>query len=325
MKPHETVSKDNLRDTSNMTAPLFLSALVTRHSTLERLLREPLLHFLLLGVLIFAAFKFISTDASQPGKILITQGRIESLATTFSRTWRRPPSASELEGLIRDYIREEVFAREAIALGLDKDDTIIRRRLRQKIEFISEDVAAQAEPTDEQLRAYLKEHPDTFRGDRRFSFSQVYLDPQRRGPHLTRDAAQTLAELRRAGNKVDVSALGDSLMLGNEFKALPASELVKQFGEKFAARVGEMPTGQWQGPIESGFGVHLVLMSARTDGSLPALEDVRAAVRREWTNARRLEANEKFYQTLLKRYVVTIERPEVAEGTDMKQVAEARR
>ena len=114
-------------------------------------------------------------------------------------------------------------------------------------------------------------------------------------------------------------------MLENEFKALPASEVVKQFGEKFAASLGEMPRGQWHGPIESGFGVHLVFLSERTEGFLPALEDVRAAVRREWTNARRMEANEKFYQTLLKRYVVTIERPEVAKGTDMKQVAEARR
>ena len=292
---------------------------------MKKLLREPLLHFLLLGVLIFVAFKFIASGTSQPGKILITQGRIESLETAFSRTWRRPPTASELEGLIRDYIREEVFAREAIALGLDKDDTIIRRRLRQKLEFISDDIAAQAEPTDEQLRAYFNEHSDAFRGDRQFTFRQVYLDPQRRGANLRRDMAQTLAELRRSGSKVDVSALGDSLMLDNEFKALPASELVKQFGEKFAARLSEMPAGQWQGPIESGFGVHLVLMSERTDGSIPALEDVRAAVRREWMNTRRVEANEKFYQTLLQRYTVIIEQPEVAKGTDVKQLTEVRR
>jgi PPIC-type PPIASE domain len=293
-------------------------------SLMQNLVREPLAHFLLLGALIFGAFKFISRETSEPGKILITQGRIESLETAFSRTWRRPPTATELGGLIRDYVREEVFAREAVALGLDKDDTIIRRRLRQKLEFVSEDVAAQAEPTEEQLRAYLQTHPDTFRGDRRFTFSQVYLDPQRRGANLRRDAAHVLAKLGRSGSKVDPARLGDSLMLENEFKALPASEVMKQFGEKFAASLGEMTTGQWHGPIESGFGMHLVLVSERTAGSLPALEDVRAAVRREWTNARRMEANEKFYQTLLQRYTVTIERPEVAQGTDGKQLAEAR-
>src|SRR5688572_1680648 len=288
---------------------------------MRNLLREPLLHFLLLGVLIFAVFKFVSSETSQPGKILISKGRIESLEIAFSRTWRRPPTASELEGLIRDYVREEVFAREAVALGLDKDDTIIRRRLRQKLEFVSEDVAAHAEPSDEQLREYLKEHADAFRGDRRFTFKQVYLNSQQRGTNLRRDASQLLAQLRRSGGQTDISTLGDSLLLENGFKGIAAAEVVKQFGEQFAATLGEMRAGQWEGPIESGFGVHLVLMTERTDGSMPALEDVRAAVRREWSNARRLETNEKFYRTLLQRYNVTIELPQAAKDTDANQVA----
>ena len=325
MKRHETLSSNEYRDSSSTTTPLSPSTLDTRHSTLGRFVREPLLHFLLLGALIFVVFKFISRETNEPGKILITRGRIESLEIAFNRTWRRPPSANELEGLIRDYVREEVFAREAVALGLDKDDTIIRRRLRQKLEFISEDVAAHAEPTDEQLRAYLKEHPDTFRGDQRFTFSQVYLDPQRRGANLSRDAAHVLTQLGRSGSKADLATLGDSLMLESEFRTLPASEVVKQFGEKFTASLGAIPAGQWHGPIESGFGVHLVLLTERTGGSLPALEDVRAAVRREWTNARRMEANEKFYRTLRQRYTVTIERPEVAKNSDGNQVAEAPR
>ena len=294
-------------------------------SLMKNLVREPLVHFLLLGALIFGAFKIISRETIEPGMILITQGRIESLEIAFSRTWRRPPTASEFEGLIRDYVREEVFAREAVALGLDKDDTIIRRRLRQKLEFVSEDVAAHAEPTDEQLRAYLKEHADAFRGDRRFTFRQVYLNPQQRGTNLRRDALQLLAQLRRSGGQTDISALGDSLMLENEFKGIAAAEVVKQFGDPFGAALGEMAVGQWQGPTESGFGVHLVLMAERTDGSMPGLEDVRAAVRREWINARRLEANEKFYRTLLQRYSVTIERPEVAKNAGVKRVAAAQR
>ena len=294
-------------------------------SLMKNLVREPLVHFLLLGALIFGVFKLISSETIEPGKILITQGRIESLETAFSRTWRRPPTASELEELILDHVREEVFAREAVALGLDKDDTIIRRRLRQKLEFVSEDVAAHADPNDEQLRAYLKEHADAFRGDRRFTFRQVYLNPQQRGANLRRDTAQVLAQLRRSGGQTDISTLGDSFMLENEFKEVAAAEVVKQFGEQFAAKLGEIPVGQWQGPIESGFGVHLVSMTERTDGSMPALEDVRPAVRREWINARRLEANEKFYRTLLQRYTVTIERPEAAKNSDVKRVAAAQR
>ena len=325
MKRHATLSSDEYRDTSSATAPLSPWTLDPRHSTLGRFVREPLMHFLLLGVLIFAAFKLISSETIEPGRILITQGRIVSLETAFSRTWRRPPTASELEGLIRDYIRDEVFAREAVALGLDKDDTIIRRRLRQKLEFVSEDVVAHAEPTDEQLREYLKAHADAFRVDRRFTFRQVYLNPQQRGTNLRRDASQLLAQLRRSGGQTDVSALGDSLLLENDFKAIAAAEVVKQFGEQFAATLGEVLVGQWQGPLESGFGVHLVLMTERTDGSMPALEDVRAAVRREWINARRLETNEKFYRTLLQRYTVTIERPEVAKNADVKRIAKAQR
>jgi PPIC-type PPIASE domain len=128
-----------------------------------------------------------------------------------------------------------------------------------------------------------------------------------------------LAQLQPAGSKADISALGDSLMLDDEFKAVPASEVAKQFGEKFAAKLGELPTGQWQGPIESGFGVHLVLINERTEGRVPELEDVRAVVHREWANARRMEANEKFYQTLLRRYTVTIERPQVAKNTETEK------
>jgi hypothetical protein len=152
---------------------------------LKSLLREPLVHFLLLGVGIFLADSLVAQRAStEPERIVITQGLIEHLATEFARTWQRPPSADELEGLIREHLREEVYYREALALGLDKNDIIIRRRLRQKLEFISEDVAAQAEPTDEQLRAYLKANPEAFRVEPRFTFRQVYLNPKRSWPRV---------------------------------------------------------------------------------------------------------------------------------------------
>ena len=293
---------------------------------MKRLLREPLVHFLLLGAAIFAVSQWTAgRAATKPGQIVVTQGHIDSLATGFGRTWQRPPTTAELEGLVRDYIREEIYAREAIAIGLDKDDTIIRRRLRQKLEFVSEDVAAQAEPTDEQLGEYLKEHPDAFRTERRFTFSQVYLNPRRHGENLGGDTAQMLAQLRQAGNTVDVSTLGDSLLLDYQFDALPAGEVAKLFGAKFTLELGELPAGQWQGPIESGYGVHLVRISERTEGRMPALEQVREAVRREWANARRVEANEKFYQALLARYTVTIEAQHPAENTDKKQLANARR
>jgi PPIC-type PPIASE domain len=277
---------------------------------MKKLLREPLLHFLVLGVAIFAAYGLVlKRSADEPGKIVISAGQVASMAESFARTWRRPPTGEELDGLIRDRVQEEVYSREALALGLDKDDTIIRRRLRQKMEFVTDDVAALAEPTDDQLGDYLKTHADAFRVQREFTFSQVFLNPERHGENLGRDATELLAQLRHAGENVDLSELGDSFLLEHKFQSLPASEVVKQFGDKFAARLNELSPGQWQGPIESGYGVHLVRISERTEGRMPELAEVRDAVRREWVNARRLESNEKFYAELLKRYVVTIERP----------------
>ncbi len=290
---------------------------------MKRILKEPLLHFLLLGAAIFVAYGLVSKRSSaEPGKIVISQGQIAAVSVGFTRTWQRPPSSEELEGLIRDRVREEVYCREAMALGLDRDDTIIRRRLRQKLEFVSEDIATQTEPTDADLNPYLQAHPESFRVEPRFTFSQVYLNPERHGDNLARDTAQLLAQLKQAGGKADVFALGDSFLLEHTFQFTPTSEVGKQFGETFAAALGRLSPGQWQGPVESGYGVHLVFVNERTEGRLPELADVRDAVRREWDNARRLETNEKFYAELLKRYTVTIEGPEPVKV--QKKLAEAK-
>jgi len=289
---------------------------------LKRILQEPLLHFLLLGVAIFLGYGLVSQRSSdEPGTIVITQGKIEHLATGFAKTWQRPPTQEELSGLVQDHLKEEIYCREALALGLDKDDTVIRRRLRQKMEFVSDDIAAQKEPTDAELEAYLKTHADTFRTEQRLTFRQVYLNPQKHGEHLAEDAAKLLAELNQAGSQVDASTLGDSFLLEHDFQALPVRDIAKQFGEKFSAELLALKLGQWQGPIESGYGLHLLFVSERSEGRLPALAEVRDAVRREWDNSRRLEGNENFYQALRKRYKVTIEQPSVA----AKQPTEAPR
>jgi len=282
---------------------------------MKRLLKQPLLHFLLLGAGLFLAYSLMpkGPGTSEPGKIVVTQGQIEHLATGFAKTWQRSPTAQELEGLVRDWVREEVYYREAMALGLDRDDTVIRRRLRQKMEFVSDDIVAQTEPSDADLTAYLQAHPDSFRVEQGFTFRQVYLNPEKHGENLARDAAQLLAQLNQADNEGDASALGDSFLLEHQFAAVPASEVAKQFGEKFAAQLGELPLNQWQGPVESGYGVHLVFVSERTEGRLPVLAEVRDTVRREWANARRLEANEQFYEAMLRHYAVTVERPQAAE------------
>jgi hypothetical protein len=282
---------------------------------MKRLIREPFLHFLLLGAVIFIAHRFLSKRIDDgPGRIVITQGQITSLVIGFSRTWQRPPTREELEGLIRDRVREEVYSREAIAMGLDRDDPIIRRRLQQKLEFVTDDVTTVAEPTDAELADYLKTHGASFGGYRRLTFSQVYLDPSRRGEHLAQDANELLIRLRPQGLDVDLSSLGDVFLLDHRFETAPTTEIAKQFGEKFAAKVVDAPVGQWFGPVESGYGTHLVFVEERTEGRQPELAVVRDAVRREWTNTRRLESNEKFFQNLLKHYEVVIERIDPAKA-----------
>ena len=276
---------------------------------MKRILKEPLLHFLVLGLGLFLAYDLLSRPSTSGvrGKIVVTAGQVEHLAAGFTKAWQRPPTDAELKGLIDDWVREEIATREAMALGLDKDDTVIRRRLRQKLEFVSDDIAAQAEPTDADLNAYFQAHAESFRVEPRLTFSQVYLNPTKHGGHLARDAAQVLARLKQAGARADLAALGDSFLLEHTFQAVPTSEIAKQFGEKFAAELGQLTPGVWQGPVASGYGVHLVLVNERIEGHLPAMAEEREAVRREWANAQRLEASRRFYEEMLKRYTVTVE------------------
>jgi hypothetical protein len=284
---------------------------------LSALLREPLLHFLLLGAALFAAYGALGRDRSDvPGAIVVSRGQIEHLATGFTRVWQRPPTAEELDRLIRDYVREEVYYREAIAMGLDLDDTVIRRRLRQKLEFVSEDIAALAEPTQADLEAFLRSQPDRFRSEPRFTFKHVYLNPQRHGDHLAVIADALLRRLKQAGAQVDASALGDRFLLASAFDSVSSGDIARQFGEGFARALNGLAPGAWAGPVQSGYGVHLVLLSERMEGRVPPLAEVGDSVRREWANAQREKANEAFYQKLLSRYTVAVDRPQTADAAD---------
>jgi hypothetical protein len=288
--------------------------------------KEPLLHFLLLGALLFA----IHTWAGDRGRgtnrneIVVTAGRVRSLTETFTRQWNRPPSPDELAGLVRDFVREEVLMREALALGLDRYDTIVRRRLAQKMEFLSDDLAAVGEPTAEALRAHLAEHPERFRVDPRFTFSQIHLDREKRGNALAADAAKLLGDLNAPDAAPNLDALGDSRLLDARYVNVSAREIDAQFGAAFAARLDTLPHGRWEGPIESGYGAHLVRIEAFTPGRLPALEEVRDRVAQEWTAARRSAAQEAHLQALLARYEVTVE-PEAASALSNERLAEAKK
>jgi hypothetical protein len=284
-----------------------------------RLLREPLLHFLLLGAVIFVAFGLLSRHkSSKPGEIVITQGTLENLVTGFTRTWQRPPTQEELQGLVSDHVREEVAYRRAVVMGLDRDDTIVRRRLRQKLEFLSDDLAARNAPTDGELQAFLQSHSDSFKTDSTFTFRQIYLNPQLHGANLGRDEARVLADLRRAGQYAELSSFGDPFLLAQSFENASLSELKKMFGEQFASGLSAVALGLWQGPVHSGYGAHLVYVVKRSEGRLPTLAEIHDEVRREWLNVKRVEATDKLYQDLLQGYTVRIE------PAENKKVAQVR-
>ena len=272
------------------------------------LLREPLLQFLLLGAALFGLFHLVERDkADTPTKIVISSARIANLADGFARTWQRPPDKEELQGLVDDYIRDEVFYREGRAVGLDRDDVIIRRRVRQKMEFFAEDSAL--EPTEQQLADYLASNPERFKTEDRVTFRQIFLSATGRAGTIDKDSKRVANALAGADATVDTTALGDPFLLGEDFHAVSQSDAAGIFGDGFAKRIATLEKGRWQGPIPSSFGQHFVYISERTPGSVPPLDTVREAVSREWSNARRLEAEQKLYASLRERYEIVIEAP----------------
>jgi len=272
-------------------------------------LREPLLHFLLLGSALFVLFGWVAR--ATPGdatRIAITPGRIEQMTVSFQRTHQRLPNPSELDELIEDAIREEVYYREALALGLDRDDTIVRRRLRQKLEFVTEEAAP--EPGDAELEAFLRTHPELFRTEQRYSLSQLYLDPERHGDRAKESTERWLEELgRRGGASADTSALGDPSLLPARLDRVAAGEVSRLFGTKFERALQTLPVGQWTGPVPSGVGEHVVLLREREAARIPSLSAVRDEVHRQWAIGWRTEANARYYAELRQRYVVTVARP----------------
>jgi hypothetical protein len=271
-----------------------------------RLAREPLLHFLLLGAALFALHRAVAGPAAEPAdEIVVGRGRTEALAQTFARTWQRAPSEAELAGLVEDWVRDEVLYREAVAMGLDRDDTVVRRRMRQKLEFINED-AELAAPTDAELAAWLAEHADAFRSGARLTFTQVFLDPTKRGAAVPADAAALLAKLR-ADPGIDLDRASDSLLLAPIYVDATEAEIELLFGAGFAKALRERAPGDWFGPVESGYGWHLVRIDAHTPGRVPELAEVREEVARDWAAERRRKALDAEYAKLRARYRVRVD------------------
>ena len=267
-------------------------------------LREPLVHFLILGAGIFLLFRFVADPAdTSDARIVVTAGKVDHLVTVFSKTRQRPPTREELEGLIDNYVLEEVLYRQALALGLDQNDTIIRRRLKQKMEFLVDDFAA-SEPSDTDLQRFLEENQDAFREDARVDFEHVRFKET-----ASEKAAQVLAKLQE-GVKLDIYAVGDRLPLPSRFESTRETEISGLFGEEFKEVLLAQEAGQWMGPIRSPYGWHLVKIHRQIEGRIPKLSEIREAIKRDWLYDRRRLAQQALFDQLRSQYTVIVESPD---------------
>lgn len=286
---------------------------------MSRFLREPLFHFLLIGAAMFAVYAWKRGRDSErtPDKIVVTAGRIKQLTTIFQKTWQRPPTAAELKGLVDEFVLEEVYYRQAVAMGIDRDDTIIRRRLRQKVEFLTDDAAALVSATDADLAQYLADHPEPFRQSPTYTFRQVYFNPDK---HADKDEQWFAGQLQRLQSGDD--EVGDPSLIANDFADADRRVIDGTFGAGFSTSLDDLKLSQWQGPVRSGLGLHLIRLEKRVEGRLPELDEIRPIVQREWSNARRLVNREAMNKELLKGYEVVIQWPELDASESVDVAAE---
>jgi hypothetical protein len=272
---------------------------------LKTILKEPLLHFLLIGVVLFVfiAWSTVRSGTDTAG-IVVSNAQIEFLVANYAKAWGRPPTQDEVRGLIDDRVQEEIAVREAMAAGLDRDDTIIRRRLRQKFEVMAEEQNAHEAPTDADLSAYLARHADRFTSPATLSFDQIVLDVAETGGDD--GVAATLAKTA-IEHGADPAKIGRVSMLPSRVDRAQLDLVAREFGTAFAEGLRTLPINQWTGPFRSAFGVHLVRVTAYAPGAVPPLATVRDAVAREWENERRVAARTESYRKLREHYHVMIE------------------
>jgi hypothetical protein len=273
---------------------------------MRRFLKEPLFHFLLFGALIFAVYGWINRDVRAPDEIFISKGQQEHLVNMFSRTWQRPPTPEEYQGLLRDFIREEIAYRESVAMGLDEGDVIIRRRMRQKLELLTDEIVSFAEPQENELQSFLVENPDRFRSEAVMDLRQVYISVDKHGDNAINEATSVLNRLL-ADPEVDWMSQGDVVQLPALLKDIRTGELGRLFGKQFTDGLAGLDVGVWSGPIRSGYGLHLVAIDRLEAARDPSLVEVRDEVKTEWLEQRRRQATDELYDRMAQKYLIEIE------------------
>lgn len=278
----------------------------------RRWFREPLVHFLLIGALLFAVYglQHRGSGIETSKRIELTMDDLRQLEVSFESQWHRPPTPREFAGLAESRVREEVLFREALSMGLDKEDTIVKRRMAQKMEFLSEDVASAHEPSTSELKAWFEKNGQRFSLPTRATFRHLYFSPDYRGQNAHNDAVKALAKI--AGQPEDskfAAALADRFMFQDYYGDRSPEQLAKEFGPGFAKAIFQLKPGSWQGPIQSGYGWHLVWIDSFNPGRVPALEEVEPDVKAAWLADQRAEAWRKAYESMRAKYVVLLPAP----------------
>ena len=281
--------------------------------TVKRWLGEPLIHFLLIGAFLFALDRYLqppSGGTPSSKQIQLSLDDLSQMVILFQSQWRREPTAQELARLVENKVQEEILYREALAMGLEKDDTIVKRRMAQKLRFLAEDVAAAREPDTAELRSWFDKNKAKFAQPSRVSFRHLYFSPDRRGQRAREDAAKALSKL--AGQTQDAklaATLADPFMSQDYYRDRAPDYLGKEFGPQFAQAVAKLTPGSWQGPVESGFGWHLVFVDTVIPGRVPAFEEIEPDVKTAWLGEQKALAWEKAYAEMRAKYTVLLPAP----------------
>lgn len=289
-----------------------------------KFLREPLVHFMFIGSLIYGLFGLFAEQEVEitDNTIVISATEIEVFKSSWQKRWNRLPTEKELDGLIQEYIRETVLYRQAISMGLDKNDRVIRRRLAQNMQFLVEDLATMLDPDEQTLQAWYKDNSKLFLEPPKYTFTQIFLDPDKRGDTTLDDATQIMLKLQAQTDPLkDISELGDGLMMQDYYPEKTPIEIQKQFGSGFTQSLLGLSPGEWHGPVLSGYGVHLVYIQNISEASTPPLASIIDQVKAEWMLEQRAQLNKNFYDKLISTYDIVIEESK----TDVLQQGNAKK
>lgn len=277
---------------------------------LSRLFTEPLIQFLIIGACIYGAYAFFGTPEEdfRDTRVHVDSARINGFISEWESRWNRQPTREEIEGLIQSYIKEDVLYRQAVAMGLNEDDPITRRRMAQKLEFLTSDLAMMVQPAEGELEQYFNDNSEAYRAPDQMTFSQLFFDPDSRGNKTLEDAEEALVKLQAAGAPTEESMqVGDGFMLQRDFVSVTPMEAARQMGSGFTEAVVQLEPGSWHGPVLSGYGVHLVYVYSYEKAPPAVFEDVQAAVLENWQLEKREEFNAEFLENLKTRYEIVID------------------